>query len=184
MDRDVMHASPNTSNSTNNGKTSTLTNGESLKRALDTSTTSLNNNQVVASKQSPTSLNTNRHVALGPSPHYDSSDQTIPSAISPSTELSGISTTASKKRGRGKTMGKALTKSFTTTRNKIKVIVDTHIGRLVTGEESAKLASAIGVITRDVIPVPIKWANVNEDKDLDLGFDHLKVHMNVNVNDP
>ena len=74
-------------------------------------------------------------------------------------------------------------KAFAASGNKMKIVMDPLIGRPIDGEGSAKLASQIGVITRDVLPVPKKWKDIwnkdiNEDeaeKILKPGFDHLNV---------
>ena len=60
-------------------------------------------------------------------------------------------------------------KAFAASGNKMKIIMDPLIGRPIDGEGSAKLASQIGVITRDVLPVPKKWKDIwnkdiNEDE--------------------
>ena len=80
-------------------------------------------------------------------------------------------------------MGKGIMKAFAASGNKMKIIMDPLIGRPIDGEGSAKLASQIGVITRDVLPVPKKWKDIwnkdiNEEeaeKFLKPGFDHLNV---------
>ncbi|KAL8556582.1 hypothetical protein ACS0TY_004147 [Phlomoides rotata] len=58
------------------------------------------------------------------------------------------------------------------------------IGRPKNADKSAKLASQIGVVTRDVLPVPIKWKDVDETNELGPGFDHLQIHMDVNIDTP
>ncbi|KAL8556583.1 hypothetical protein ACS0TY_004147 [Phlomoides rotata] len=54
------------------------------------------------------------------------------------------------------------------------------IGRPKNADKSAKLASQIGVVTRDVLPVPIKWKDVDETNELGPGFDHLQRISEVN----
>ncbi|WCJ24551.1 hypothetical protein M5689_006502 [Euphorbia peplus] len=90
----------------------------------------------------------------------------------------------SRKRSRGITMGKGIMKTFHASGSKLKITVDPSIGRPKDTEESAKLASQIGVVTRDVLPIPIKWKEVDKEKDLGVGFDHLGIHMDINLDDP
>ncbi|CAH9102246.1 unnamed protein product [Cuscuta epithymum] len=90
----------------------------------------------------------------------------------------------SKKRGRGQTMGKGIMKAFEASKTKMKITVDTSIGRPKNGEQSAKLSSQIGIVTCDVIPVPRRWKEVDEENGLGPGFDHIQMHMDVNVGDP
>ncbi|KAL8501868.1 hypothetical protein ACS0TY_021107 [Phlomoides rotata] len=43
---------------------------------------------------------------------------------------------------------------------------------------------AARTMTRDVLPVPKKWNEVDENHGLEPGFDHLKNVMDVNIDDP
>ncbi|CAH9123657.1 unnamed protein product [Cuscuta epithymum] len=106
------------------------------------------------------------------SPHRASPERTVEEASRP------------KKRGRGQTMGKGIMRAFAASKTKMKVTVDPYIGRPKDGEESAKLSSQIGIITRDVLPVPRRWKEVDEENGLEPGFDHIQMHMDVNFADP
>ncbi|KAL8528918.1 hypothetical protein ACS0TY_006404 [Phlomoides rotata] len=64
----------------------------------------------------------------------------------------------------------------------MKINVDTSIERPINGEQSAKLASDIGIITRDVLPIPKKWKQV-EVIGLRPVFDHLQILMVVNTDE-
>lgn len=77
-------------------------------------------------------------------------------------------------------MGKGIMKSFVALGSKMKINVDPFIGRPINGDESAKLASQIGVVTRDVLPVPKRWKDVDEEKSLEPGFDHINVYIETN----
>ncbi|CAA0831279.1 Unknown protein [Striga hermonthica] len=66
----------------------------------------------------------------------------------------------------------------------MKVTVDPSIGRPKSRDESSKFSSQIGVVTRDVLPVPVRWKDVDEEKDLQPGIDHIKIHMDINLDDP
>ncbi|WCJ18203.1 hypothetical protein M5689_006598 [Euphorbia peplus] len=92
--------------------------------------------------------------------------------------------TNSKKRVRGLTMGKSIMKTFEASGSKMKISVDPLLGRPKDANESAKLASQIGVVTRDVLCVPKRWKEVDKSKDLNVGFDHLNIHMDVNIDEP
>lgn len=81
----------------------------------------------------------------------------------------------SKKRTRGQTVGKGLLKYFESNNAKMKINVDPSVGRPLNGDQSAKLSSQIGVVTKNVLPVPKKWKEVDEENGLDPGFDHLNV---------
>ncbi|KAL8499787.1 hypothetical protein ACS0TY_019680 [Phlomoides rotata] len=104
----------------------------------------------------------------------------------PSTEddVAARTTAESKKRSRGLTMGKGLLKYFDAKKTKIKIDVNESVGRPLDADQSAKLSSQIGVVTRDVLPVPKKWKEVDENHGLEPGFDHLKMFMDVNIDDP
>ncbi|XVE89193.1 hypothetical protein DITRI_Ditri19aG0130800 [Diplodiscus trichospermus] len=101
----------------------------------------------------------------------------------PSTETGFVRETSSKKKGRGQTMGKGLMKAFVASGNKMKINVDPLIGRPINGQESAKLSSQIGVVSRDVLPVPKRWTDIDEQNGLDPVFDHMNIHMDVNIDD-
>ncbi|WCJ29443.1 hypothetical protein M5689_011079 [Euphorbia peplus] len=72
-------------------------------------------------------------------------------------------------------------KTFHASGSKLKITVNPSIGRPKDTEESAKLASQIGVVTRDVLSIPIRWKEVDKEKDLGVGFDHLGIHMDIVV---
>ncbi|CAA0819334.1 Unknown protein [Striga hermonthica] len=88
------------------------------------------------------------------------------------------------KRKRGQTMGKGLMKAFDATGKKLKVDVDPLTGRPKSREQSAKLSSQIGVVARDVLRVPRKWKEMAEEKFLEPDIDHIKIHMDVNLDAP
>ncbi|CAA0826826.1 Unknown protein [Striga hermonthica] len=88
------------------------------------------------------------------------------------------------KRRRGQTMGKGLIKAFDASGKKLKRYVDPPTGRPKSQEQSAKLSSQIGVVARDVLRVPRKWKEMAEEKFLEPGIDHLKIHMDVNLDAP
>ncbi|KAL8546812.1 hypothetical protein ACS0TY_006505 [Phlomoides rotata] len=67
---------------------------------------------------------------------------------------------------------------------KMKINVDPSIERPINGEQFAKLASDIGIITRDVLLIPKKWKEVDEVIGLKSGFDHLHIHMIVDIDEP
>ena len=79
-----------------------------------------------------------------------------------------------RKRVRGLTMGKGLMK-YDACGAKLKVTIDPEIGRPINGDESSKLASHIGIVTRTVLPVPTKWGDIDIEKDLDPSFEHLNI---------
>ncbi|CAH9123257.1 unnamed protein product [Cuscuta epithymum] len=80
-------------------------------------------------------------------------------------------------------MGKGIMKAYDASKTKVKINVDLSIGRPENAEESAKLSSQIGIITRDVLPVPRRWKEVDEENGLAPGFDHMQLHMDVNIDD-
>ncbi|KAL8508372.1 hypothetical protein ACS0TY_018834 [Phlomoides rotata] len=69
-----------------------------------------------------------------------------------SEDAAATTAASSKKRSRGPTSGKGIRKYFDSF-GKMKINVDPTIGRPVNGEQSAKLASNIGIVTRDVLPI-------------------------------
>ncbi|CAA0830703.1 Unknown protein [Striga hermonthica] len=81
-------------------------------------------------------------------------------------------------------MGKGIMKEFQACGKKMKVTVDPSIGRPKSRDESSKFSSQIGVVTRDVLLVPVRWKDVDEEKDLQPGIDHIKIHMDINLDDP
>ncbi|CAA0821922.1 Unknown protein [Striga hermonthica] len=81
-------------------------------------------------------------------------------------------------------MGKGIMRAFGATGKKMKIDVDPLIGRPKSREQSAKLSSQIGVVARDVLPVPKKWKEMADDKFLEPGIDHIKIHMDVNLDVP
>ncbi|CAA0840349.1 Unknown protein [Striga hermonthica] len=81
-------------------------------------------------------------------------------------------------------MGKGIMKAFGATGKKMKIDVDPLIGRPKSREQSAKLSSQIGVVARDVLPVPKKGKEMADDKFLEPDIDHIKIHMDVNLDVP
>ncbi|CAH9085049.1 unnamed protein product [Cuscuta europaea] len=130
-------------------------------------TTTLHSPEIIEADASQTHENS----VIG-SPHRASPERTVEGASCP------------KKRGRGQTMGKGIMRAFAASKTKMKVTVDPSIGRPKDGEESAKLSSQIGIVTRDVLPVPRRWNEVDEENGLESGFDHIQMHMDVNFGDP
>ncbi|CAA0817471.1 Unknown protein [Striga hermonthica] len=104
-------------------------------------------------------------------------------SVKPRAHKPSASNTTIKKR-RGQTMGKGIMKAFQACGKKMKVTVDPSIGRPKSRDESSKFSSQIGVVTRDVLPVPVRWKDVDEEKDLQPGIDHIKIHMDINLDDP
>ena len=60
----------------------------------------------------------------------------------------------------------------------MKITIDAEIGRPIDGEESAKLASQIGIVTRDVIATHVKWREFDKNE-LNPGLDRIKVYMYI-----
>lgn len=68
-------------------------------------------------------------------------------------------------------------KAFQNSGKKMKINVDPSIGRPKDQVESAKFSSQIGVVTRDVLPIPKKWKEVDEEKGLEPSIDHIKIQL-------
>ncbi|KAL3654978.1 hypothetical protein CASFOL_000764 [Castilleja foliolosa] len=67
---------------------------------------------------------------------------------------------------------------------KMKIEVDPAIGRPKDRVESAKFSSQVGVVARDVLPVPRKWKEIDEQNALNPCIDHMQIHMDVNMDKP
>ncbi|CAA0826848.1 Unknown protein [Striga hermonthica] len=80
-----------------------------------------------------------------------------------------------------KQWGKGLMKAFDASGKKLKIDVDPLTGRPKNREQSAKLSSQIGVVARDVLRVPRKWKEMDEEKLLEPCIDLIKIHMDVNL---
>ncbi|KAL3638435.1 hypothetical protein CASFOL_017806 [Castilleja foliolosa] len=89
------------------------------------------------------------------------------------------------KRKRGPTMGRGLMKALGGSKGKkMKIEVDPAIGRPKNRVESAKFSSQVGVVARDVLPVPRKWKEINVQNALNPCIDHMQIHMDVNMDKP
>ncbi|KAL8546397.1 hypothetical protein ACS0TY_006212 [Phlomoides rotata] len=146
------------------------------KRNQEQTTRNVNSNETTVESNlvSPSSATQSPEV-----PNHETSE--IPSTED---DVAARTTAGSKKRTRGLTMGKGILKYFDTKKTKIKIDVNESVGRPLDADQSAKLSSQIGVVTRDVLPVPKKWKEVDENHGLEPGFDHLKNVMDVNIDDP
>ena len=60
------------------------------------------------------------------------------------------------------------------TGKKLKITIDAEKGRPINRVQSAKLSNQLGFISRECIPVPTKWRDM-EDDDFNLAMDHLEV---------
>ncbi|KAL8506438.1 hypothetical protein ACS0TY_017358 [Phlomoides rotata] len=145
------------------------------KRNQEQTTRNVNSNETTVESNlvSPSSATQSPEV-----PNHETSE--IPSTED---DVAARTTAGSKKRTRGLTMGKGILKYFDTKKTKIKIDVNESVGRPLDADQSAKLSSQIGVVTRDVLPVPKKWKEVDENHGLEPGFDHLKNVMDVNIDD-
>ncbi|KAL3618606.1 hypothetical protein CASFOL_037688 [Castilleja foliolosa] len=90
------------------------------------------------------------------------------------------------KRKRGPTMGRGLMKALGGSKGgkKMKIEVDPAIGRPNDRVESAKFSSQVGVVARDVLPVPRKWKEIDVQSSLNPCIDHMQIHMDVNMDKP
>ncbi|KAL3654699.1 hypothetical protein CASFOL_001434 [Castilleja foliolosa] len=90
------------------------------------------------------------------------------------------------KRKRGPTMGRGLIKALGGSKGgkKMKIEVDPAIGRPKDRVESAKFSSQVGVVARDVLPVPRKWKEIDVQSALNPCIDHMQIHMDVNMDKP
>ncbi|KAL3614451.1 hypothetical protein CASFOL_041537 [Castilleja foliolosa] len=90
------------------------------------------------------------------------------------------------KRKRGPTMGRGLMKALGGSKGgkKMKIEVDPAIGRPKDRVESAKFSSQVGVVARDVLPVPRKWKEIDVQSALNPCIDHMQIHMDVNMDKP
>ncbi|CAH9132501.1 unnamed protein product [Cuscuta epithymum] len=160
------------------GKTNMASDGKSISTRNETLV------QNISSKRcgtTTTQLSSERE-DTGSIQSHESAANCSPHITSPETHVEGAP--RSKKRGRGQTMGKGIMKAFEASKTKMKITVDPSVGRPKNGEQSAKLSSQIGIVTSDVIPVPRRWKEVDEENELGPGLDHIQMHMDVNVGDP
>ncbi|KAL3621685.1 hypothetical protein CASFOL_020073 [Castilleja foliolosa] len=99
-------------------------------------------------------------------------------------ETAAVSTV--EKRKRGPTMGRGLMKALGGSKGgkKMKIEVDPAIGRPKDRVESAKFSSQVGVVARDVLPVPRKWKEIDVQSALNPCIDHMQIHMDVNMDKP
>ncbi|KAL3618774.1 hypothetical protein CASFOL_037436 [Castilleja foliolosa] len=89
------------------------------------------------------------------------------------------------KKKRGPTMGRGLMKALGGSKGKkMKIEVDPAIGRPKDRVESAKFSSQVGVVARDVLPVPRKWKEIDVQNALNPCIDHMQIHMDVNMDKP
>ncbi|KAL3646697.1 hypothetical protein CASFOL_009241 [Castilleja foliolosa] len=93
---------------------------------------------------------------------------------------------AVEKRERGPTMGRGLMKALGGSKGgkKMKIEVDPAIGQPKDRVESAKFSSQVGVVARDVLPVPRKWKEIDVQSALNPCIDHMQIHMDVNMDKP
>ena len=66
------------------------------------------------------------------------------------------------------------------TSKKLKIAIDAEKGRPINRVQSAKLSNQLGFISRECIPVPTKWRDM-EDDDFNLAMDHLEVSENISL---
>ncbi|KAL3654598.1 hypothetical protein CASFOL_001583 [Castilleja foliolosa] len=89
------------------------------------------------------------------------------------------------KKKRGPTMGRGLMNALGGSKGKkMKIEVDPAIGRPKDRVESAKFSSQVGVVARDVLPVPRKWKEIDVQNALNPCIDHMQIHMDVNMDNP
>ncbi|KAL3643711.1 hypothetical protein CASFOL_014526 [Castilleja foliolosa] len=82
-------------------------------------------------------------------------------------------------------MGRGLMKALGGSKGKkMKIEVDPAIGRPKDRVESAKFSSQVGVVARDVLPVPRKWKEIDVQNALNPCIDHMQIHMDVNMDKP
>ena len=62
----------------------------------------------------------------------------------------------------------------------MKITIDAAKGRPINRVQSAKLSNQLGFISRECIPVPTKWRDMEED-DVNLAMDHLEVSENISL---
>ena len=63
---------------------------------------------------------------------------------------------------------------------KLKITIDTKKGRPINRVQSTKLSNQLGFISRECIPVPTKWRDMDDD-DFNLAMDHLEVSENISL---
>ena len=63
----------------------------------------------------------------------------------------------------------------------MKITIDAEKGRPINKVQSAKVSNQLGFISRECIPVPTKWRDM-EDDDFNLAMDHLEVSENISLN--
>ena len=66
------------------------------------------------------------------------------------------------------------------TGKKLKITIDAEKGRPINRVQLAKLSNQLGFISRDSIPVPTKWSDMDDD-DFNLAMDHLEVSENISL---
>ena len=66
------------------------------------------------------------------------------------------------------------------TRKKLKITIDAEKGSPINRVQSVKLSNQLGFISRECIPVPTKWCDIEED-DVNLAMDHLEVSENISL---
>ncbi|KAL3646937.1 hypothetical protein CASFOL_009481 [Castilleja foliolosa] len=82
-------------------------------------------------------------------------------------------------------MGRGLMKALGGSKGKkMKIEVDPAIGRPKDRVESVKFSSQVGVVARDVLPVPRKWKEIDVQNALNPCIDHMQIHMDVNMDKP
>lgn len=78
------------------------------------------------------------------------------------------------KRGRGPTKGLGLEKALKLTGGKMAIDIPIDKGRPTDVEQSSKLSSEMGIVARNLIPIPKNWKNLSQD-DKDLALERLNV---------
>ena len=63
---------------------------------------------------------------------------------------------------------------------KLKITIDAEKGRPINRVQSTKLSNQLGFISRECIPVPTKWRDMDDDN-FNLAMDHLEVSENISL---
>ena len=63
---------------------------------------------------------------------------------------------------------------------KLKITINEEKGRPINRVQSVKLSNQLGFISRECIPMPTKWRDM-EDDDVNLAMDHLEVSENISL---
>lgn len=83
------------------------------------------------------------------------------------------------KRVRGKTRGKDLERINKASKTLMPIEIVKDKGRPIEAKQSAKLTNELGIIARNLIPVPTKWKAL-KDEDKHVAFERLGVRKLLN----